>query len=137
MTSHIGQEPPDDYLDKVVQSWAFAEEHMTHDKSELAVVPTTSLQPTQFQKTQVLQSQQKQSDPIDYPRSGSKKRQSLESPIQRSSQKIQKKSDDKPLVLDQISQEADSNENENIPIEKWCAPAGFSLDFDDPSLKKT
>ncbi|CAJ0865405.1 7393_t:CDS:1, partial [Entrophospora sp. SA101] len=44
---------------------------------------------------------------------------------------------DKPLVLDQISQEADSNENENIPIEKWCAPAGFSLDFDDPSLKKT
>ncbi|CAJ0748237.1 23019_t:CDS:2, partial [Entrophospora sp. SA101] len=45
--------------------------------------------------------------------------------------------DDKPLVLDQISQEADSNENENIPIEKWCAPAGFSLDFDDPSLKKT
>ncbi|CAH1770018.1 3485_t:CDS:1, partial [Entrophospora sp. SA101] len=37
-------------------------------KSELAVVPTTSLQPTQFQKTQALQSRQKQSDPIDYPR---------------------------------------------------------------------
>ncbi|CAJ0922627.1 10813_t:CDS:2 [Entrophospora sp. SA101] len=118
MTSHIGQEPPDDYLDKVVQSWAFAEEHMTvlenanagdfddavkctilkskmagkyapvpandpfthgnpainspatlrHDKSELALVPTTSLQPTQSQKTQVLQSRQKQSDNIDYPR---------------------------------------------------------------------
>ncbi|CAJ0648872.1 16522_t:CDS:2 [Entrophospora sp. SA101] len=26
---YIGQEPPDDYLDKVVQSWAFAEGHMT------------------------------------------------------------------------------------------------------------
>ncbi|CAJ0839263.1 1534_t:CDS:2 [Entrophospora sp. SA101] len=119
---YIGQEPPDDYLDKVVQSWAFAEGHMTvlenahagdfddavkctilkskmagkyapletnsHQlqnksqsdndsiraeiksmiKSELAVVPTTSLQPTQFQKTQALQSRQKQSDPIDYPR---------------------------------------------------------------------
>ncbi|CAJ0826710.1 6909_t:CDS:2, partial [Entrophospora sp. SA101] len=90
---YIGQEPPDDYLDKVVQSWAFAEGHMTLEtnshqlqnksqsdndsiraeiksmiKSELAVVPTTSLQPTQFQKTQALQSRQKQSDPIDYPR---------------------------------------------------------------------
>jgi len=37
-------------------------------KSELALVPTTSLQPTQSQKTQVLQSRQKQSDHIDYPR---------------------------------------------------------------------
>ncbi|CAJ0868291.1 6210_t:CDS:2 [Entrophospora sp. SA101] len=37
-------------------------------KSQLALVPTTSLQPTQSQKTQVLQSRQKQSDHIDYPR---------------------------------------------------------------------
>ncbi|CAJ0833396.1 14298_t:CDS:2 [Entrophospora sp. SA101] len=70
--------------------------------------------------------------------SGSKKRQSLESPIQRSSQKIQKKSaqDDKPSVSDQISQEAECDEDKNVPFEKWCAPADFSSDFDDPSLKK-
>src|SRR6185369_15979848 len=36
--------------------------------------------------------------------------------------------DDKPLVSDQISQEADSDKDDNVPIEKWCAPAGFSLD---------
>jgi len=26
---YIGQEPPDDYFDKIIQSWAFAERHMT------------------------------------------------------------------------------------------------------------
>src|SRR3954468_3225296 len=26
---YIGQELPDDYLDKVIQSWAYLEEHMT------------------------------------------------------------------------------------------------------------
>ncbi|CAJ0906455.1 13469_t:CDS:2, partial [Entrophospora sp. SA101] len=79
--------------------------------------------------------------------SGSKKRQSLESPIQRSSQKIQKKSaqDDKSSVSDQISQEAECDEDKNVPFEKWCAPADFSLlqsngalplDSDNSTLKK-
>ncbi|CAJ0879460.1 1649_t:CDS:2 [Entrophospora sp. SA101] len=45
---------------------------------------------------------------------------------------------DKSSVSDQISQEVDSNEGGNEPLEdEWHAPAGFSLDFDDPSLKKT
>jgi hypothetical protein len=43
----------------------------------------------------------------------------------------------KPLVSDQISQETDSNEDDNVPLEEWHAPAGFSLDSDDPTLKKT
>ena len=43
---------------------------------------------------------------------------------------------DKPLVSDQISQEADSNESDNDPLEEWHAPAGFSLDSDDSTLKK-
>ncbi|CAG8556167.1 277_t:CDS:2 [Paraglomus occultum] len=29
ISPYIGQEPPDDYFDKVIQSWAFAEGHMT------------------------------------------------------------------------------------------------------------
>ena len=40
--------------------------------------------------------------------------------------------DDKPLVPDQISQEADSNEDNNEPLEEWHAPASFSLDSDSP-----
>ena len=39
----------------------------------------------------------------------------------------------KPLVSDQISQEANSNESDNDPLEEWHAPAGFSL---DSTLKK-
>ncbi|CAJ0835768.1 19127_t:CDS:2, partial [Entrophospora sp. SA101] len=72
-----------------------------------------------------------------YPRKRNRKNRKSRSKKRGSVNKVAVDSDDKPLVLDQISQEADSNENENIPIEKWCAPAGFSLDFDDPSLKKT
>ncbi|CAJ0751552.1 7708_t:CDS:2 [Entrophospora sp. SA101] len=89
--------------------------------------------------------------------SGSKKRQSLESPIQRSSQKIQKKSgmiidsqirkiilamfndpeNDKPLVSDQISQEVDSNEGGNESLEEeWHAPTDFSLESTNSTLKK-
>ncbi|CAJ0627375.1 5132_t:CDS:2 [Entrophospora sp. SA101] len=88
--------------------------------------------------------------------SGSKKRQSLESPIQRSSQKIQKKSgmiidsqirkiilamfndpeNDKSLVSDQISQETDSDKDDNITLEEWHAPARFIPDSDDSTLKK-
>ncbi|CAJ0887540.1 5501_t:CDS:2 [Entrophospora sp. SA101] len=41
---------------------------------------------------------------------------------------------DKPLVSDQISQEMDSDKN--VPFEKWCAPADFSLDSDNSTLKK-
>ena len=44
--------------------------------------------------------------------------------------------DDKPLVPDQISQEADSNKSDNDPLEEWHAPVGFSLDSVDLSLKK-
>ena len=44
--------------------------------------------------------------------------------------------DDKPLVSNQISQETDSDKDDNVPIEKWCAPAGFSLDSDNSTLKK-
>ena len=53
--------------------------------------------------------------------------------------------DDKSLVSDQISQEVDSDKDDNVPIEKWCAPAGFSLlqsngvpplDSVDSTLKK-
>ena len=43
---------------------------------------------------------------------------------------------DKPLVPNQISQEVDSNERDNDPLEEWHAPAGFSLDSVDLSLKK-
>ena len=42
----------------------------------------------------------------------------------------------KPLVSDQISQEADSNESDNNPLEEWHAPAGFSLDSKNSTLKK-
>ncbi|CAG8481667.1 3603_t:CDS:2 [Cetraspora pellucida] len=42
----------------------------------------------------------------------------------------------KPLVSDQISQEADSNESDNDPLEEWHAPAGFRLDSDNLTLKK-
>ncbi|CAH1769694.1 4228_t:CDS:2, partial [Entrophospora sp. SA101] len=45
--------------------------------------------------------------------------------------------DDKPSVSDQISQEVDSNEGGNEPLEdEWHAPAGFSLDSDNLTLKK-
>jgi hypothetical protein len=44
--------------------------------------------------------------------------------------------DDKPLVSDQIYQETDEDGDDNVPFEKWCAPAGFSLDSDDSTLKK-
>src|SRR5207237_9023988 len=43
--------------------------------------------------------------------------------------------DNKPPVSDQIYQKIDSDEDDNIPFEKWHAPAGFSLDSDDSSLK--
>ncbi|CAG8655610.1 7284_t:CDS:2, partial [Paraglomus brasilianum] len=43
----------------------------------------------------------------------------------------------RPLVSDQISQETDSDKDDNITFEEWHAPAGFNLDFDDSSLKKT
>ena len=42
----------------------------------------------------------------------------------------------KPLVSDQLSQETDSDKDNNIPLEEWHAPVGFSPDSDDPSLKK-
>ena len=42
----------------------------------------------------------------------------------------------KPLVSDQILQEADSDNDDNIPFKKWCASAGFSLDSDNSTLKK-
>ena len=41
---------------------------------------------------------------------------------------------DKSLASDQISQKIDSDEDDNIPEEKWHAPAGFSLDSVDSSL---
>ncbi|CAG8679829.1 8494_t:CDS:1, partial [Paraglomus brasilianum] len=44
--------------------------------------------------------------------------------------------DDKPLISDQISQEADSDRDNNITLEEWHAPAGFSLDSDNSTLKK-
>jgi len=44
--------------------------------------------------------------------------------------------DDKPSVSDQISQEAECDEDKNVPFEKWCAPADFSLDSDNSTLKK-
>ncbi|CAJ0854222.1 6380_t:CDS:2, partial [Entrophospora sp. SA101] len=129
--------------------------------------------------------------------SGSKKRQSLKSPIQRSSQKIQKNSGtivdkqirkmildmfndpdiietiknnifsgastkgasftktstnniippitnsdftnyrEPSLVSDQISQEVDSNEGDNEPLEEeWHAPMDFSLESTNSTLKK-
>ncbi|CAJ0844820.1 5750_t:CDS:2 [Entrophospora sp. SA101] len=44
---------------------------------------------------------------------------------------------DFPSVSDQISQEVDSNEGGNEPLEdEWHAPAGFSLDSDNLTLKK-
>ncbi|CAJ0830481.1 10897_t:CDS:2 [Entrophospora sp. SA101] len=44
---------------------------------------------------------------------------------------------DKSSVSDQISQEVDSNEGGNEPLEdEWHAPAGFSLDSDNSTLKK-
>src|SRR5438128_9610283 len=43
----------------------------------------------------------------------------------------------KPLVSDQISQDTNSNESEdNESLEKWHAPAGFSLDSDNSTFKK-
>ncbi|CAJ0896018.1 5362_t:CDS:2, partial [Entrophospora sp. SA101] len=44
---------------------------------------------------------------------------------------------DKSLVSNQISQETDSDKDDNITLEEWHAPARFSSDSDDPSLKKT
>ncbi|CAJ0750215.1 13911_t:CDS:1, partial [Entrophospora sp. SA101] len=52
---------------------------------------------------------------------------------------------DKSSVSDQISQEAECDENKNVPFEKWCASADFSLlqsnealplDSDNSTLKK-
>ena len=43
---------------------------------------------------------------------------------------------DKPLVSDQISQETDSDKDDNITLEEWHAPVGFSLDSDNSTLKK-
>ena len=43
---------------------------------------------------------------------------------------------DKSLASDQISQKIDSDEDDNIPEEKWHAPVGFSLDSDNSALKK-
>ncbi|CAJ0763059.1 19265_t:CDS:2 [Entrophospora sp. SA101] len=42
--------------------------------------------------------------------------------------------DDKSSVSDQISQEAECDEDKNVPLEKWCAPVNFSLD--STTLKK-
>ncbi|CAG8592185.1 20674_t:CDS:2 [Cetraspora pellucida] len=42
----------------------------------------------------------------------------------------------KPLVSDQILQEVDSDKDDSIPLEEWHAPAGFSSDSVDSSLKK-
>ena len=43
---------------------------------------------------------------------------------------------DKSLTSDQISQETDRDEDNNEPLEEWHAPAGFSLDSDNSTLKK-
>ena len=42
--------------------------------------------------------------------------------------------DDKPLVSDQLSQETDSDKDDNITLEEWHAPARFIPDSDDSSL---
>ncbi|CAJ0844889.1 3384_t:CDS:2 [Entrophospora sp. SA101] len=45
--------------------------------------------------------------------------------------------DDKSLVSDQISQEVDSNEGDNEPLEEeWHAPMDFSLESTNSTLKK-
>jgi len=43
---------------------------------------------------------------------------------------------DRLLVFDQISQEADSDKDDNITLEEWHAPAGFSLESTNSTLKK-
>ena len=42
----------------------------------------------------------------------------------------------KPLISDQISQEADIDKDDNITLEEWHAPAGFSLKSTNSTLKK-
>ena len=42
--------------------------------------------------------------------------------------------DDKPLVSDQLSQETDSDKDDNITLEEWHAPARSIPDSDDSSL---
>ncbi|CAG8563147.1 1453_t:CDS:10 [Cetraspora pellucida] len=44
--------------------------------------------------------------------------------------------DDKPLISDQISQKVDSNEDDNIPLEEWCAFTDSSLDSVNLTLAK-
>jgi hypothetical protein len=44
--------------------------------------------------------------------------------------------DSKSLVSDQILQETNRDENNNVPFDKWCTPAGFSLDSANLTLKK-
>ncbi|CAG8624955.1 5240_t:CDS:2 [Paraglomus brasilianum] len=44
--------------------------------------------------------------------------------------------DDKPLVSDQLSQETDSDKDNNVPLEEWHAPVGFSSDSNNSTLKK-
>ena len=43
---------------------------------------------------------------------------------------------DRHLVRDQISQETDSDKDDSISVEKWGAPAGFSPESDNLTLKK-
>ncbi|CAG8597682.1 9265_t:CDS:2 [Paraglomus brasilianum] len=43
---------------------------------------------------------------------------------------------DKPLISNQIPQNIDGSEDDNIPFEKWCTPAGFSLNSENLTLKK-
>ena len=40
------------------------------------------------------------------------------------------------LISEQISQNIDSDEDDNVLFEKWCAPAGFSLKSPLETLKK-
>ena len=42
----------------------------------------------------------------------------------------------KSLISDQISQETDSDKDDNITLEEWHAPAGFNLDSTNSTLKK-
>ncbi|CAG8636931.1 3159_t:CDS:2, partial [Paraglomus brasilianum] len=69
---YIGQEPPDDYFDKVMQSWAFAEGHMTvlenANAGDFDDAPETSSHQLQTKSIIPVQSQQKRSNSDDYPR---------------------------------------------------------------------
>src|SRR6185369_13790176 len=42
---------------------------------------------------------------------------------------------DKPLVSNQLSQETNSDKNNNVPLEEWHALAGFNLDSTNSTLK--